>query len=254
MKGHASAGLVLFLLASPALAQDIAYTGTVFATHGTYLDGAEKSSSLFVFNTVEAGAGRFHASVSVPFISRRTTWTPTGAEVAAGTADTAFKDTATGVGDPWVRAEVRVVDDRLRGVQVSVAGSLKLPMVSAENGLGTGKADAALGGSMYVTQGAASFFVDAMFWKYGDPEGIDFQDALSYGLGVGHVIGSGRWSAAGSLVGFSRGIDGTSPPLQLTLTVLRLLSARQSLALSAGFGLNDRTDRISIGASWRVAR
>ena len=99
-----------------------------------------------------------------------------------------------------------------------------------------------------------SAFADLVFWRYGDPTGMDYRNSLSYSAGVGRVIGGGRWSAMASLGGFSQGIAGGTGPVQLTLAMLALTGSRQSVAVTAGIGLNDASQGLSVGTSWRIAR
>ena len=172
----------------------------------------------------------------MPFVRQRVS-TDEYVDPLSGTLVPAAETTATGVGDPLARVDVAVVNDPARALQVSVAGSVKLPVADSENGLGTGKADVAIGGSIFKALGRTSVLADALFWKYGDPEGIDFANALSYSVGVGQLLGDGRWSALVSLSGFTTGIAGLSPPVQLNLGLLTLVGGAQP-----GRHHRDRTD------------
>lgn len=85
------------------------------------------------------------------------------------------------------------------------------------------------------------------------PRGVDFEDTLSYSVGVGRVLGASRWSAMVSLAGFSKGLEGAAAPVQLNAALLTLISRRQSIAVSAGIGLNDSSGGFSLGTSWRIS-
>ena len=56
-----------------------------------------------------------------------------------------------------------------------------------------------------------------------------------------------------SLAGFSNGLEGAAAPVQLNAALLTLISRRQSIAISAGFGLNDSSGGFSLGTSWRIS-
>jgi hypothetical protein len=249
--GVVAVGLaVLLVQAVPAYSQEVGYSASVYAARSTY--PTDRITSAYLFNSVDMTAGPVRASVSVPFIRQRITFTGEPIDPATG-ADVPLESTTTGWGDPLVRVDVRLLDDRRHALQIGVAGSVKLPVVNADSGRGTGVADVGVGGSVFKASGRTSVFGDLLFWKYGDPEGIDFENTLSYSVGVGRVLWGGRWSALVSLAGFSSGIDGAPPPVQLNLGVLALAAGRQSVALTAGIGLTDSSG-LSIGTSWRIAR
>lgn len=239
--------------ATTARAQDLGYTASLFVSRATYPADTGRTTSVYVFNSVDIATGRIRASVSLPFAWRHSTFPVSTTDSAMNTPGEVI-ETATGVGDPLLRADVTVLDDRSLGLQLTVAGSVKLPLASPDDGLGTGETDVGVGGSLFSAQGKTSLFADVMFWKYGDPEGVNFEDSLSYSVGFGRVIGTGRWSAMTALAGFSRGIDGQAGPLQLNLTMLALAGRRQSVAITAGAGLNQASRGFTVGTSWRITR
>jgi hypothetical protein len=57
-----------------------------------------------------------------------------------------------------------------------------------------------------------------------------------------------------SLGGFSHALEGQPGPLQLTVTMLALVGRRQSIAFTAGVGLNDASRGLSAGTTWRIVR
>ena len=240
--------LAVLAAAGPVAAQEVGYTASLYVARSTYT--TDRVTSLYLFNSVDVSAGPVRASVSVPFVRQRISFTDDGA--AAG-ADLPDGLTTTGFGDPLLRVDVRVRDDRRRSLQIAIAGSVKLPVVDAADGLGTGVADVAVGASLFKAAGAASLFADVLFWKYGDPEGYDLENTVSYSVGMGRVLGAGRWSALVSLADFSSGLDGGVPPVQLNVAVFALAGGRQSVAVTAGLGLTDSSG-FSIGTSWRIAR
>lgn len=242
--------LVVIVAAVPARGQEVGYTASLFVARSTY--PTDRFTSTYLFNSVDLTVGPFRASVSVPFVRQRVITFDAVLDPATG-ALTDLETTTTGLGDPLVRTDLRVIDDRSRGLQIAVAGSVKLPVVEAEGGLGTGQADIGIGGSVFKVAGRTSLYADILFWKYGDPEGLDFEDSLSYSIGIGRVLGSGRWSGMISLAGFSQGVGESAPPVLLNVAALALAGRRQSLAITASVGLNDNSG-FSIGTSWRIAR
>lgn len=246
------AGWALSLSATaPAAAQEVGYTASLFVSQAG--SPAETYDSVFVFNTVDLTSGRLRFSLSVPWV-RQHLVTEDTVSVVDGSLIPGTDTVTTGFGDPLARVDVRLVEDWSRALQVSVAGSVKLPVVDIEGGLGTGETDVAFGVSVFKGAGRNSLLIDALYWKYGDPEGVDFKDALSYSVGVARMVGVGKWSTMVSLAGFTSAIEGQSPPVQLNVGLLGLVGRRQSLAISAGFGLTDSAGDFSIGASWRISR
>lgn len=102
--------------------------------------------------------------------------------------------------------------------------------------------------------GATSLLADLLYWKYGDPEGVDFVDTLAYNVGVARRLGSGRFSVLSSLSGGTAAIGGLDPPVAVTVAVLSLVGRRQSVVVSATAGLTSGASDVAVGASWRVAR
>ena len=247
--GVMAAGIGAVLAAPPpASAQEVGYTASLFVARSTY--STDRFTSLYFFNSVDLTAGPVRASLSLPLVRQRITTFDAAVDPATGLV-TDLETTTTGLGDPLVRADVRVIDDRALGLQVAVAASVKVPVVDADDGLGTGKADYGIGGTVFKAAGRTSVFADVLFWKYGDPEGLDFENSLSYSVGMGRVLGGSRWSALVSFAGFSQGIADAAPPMQLNVAVLALAGRRQSVALTAGIGLNEGSG-FSIGTSWRI--
>jgi len=237
-------GATVLGVASPGGAQTIGYTGTVFVARSTY--ETERVGSAYFFNAVDVTGGRFRVSASIPLIRQEIT--PLD-PLADPTVSAPW--TNAGFGDPLIRVDVLVVDDWRHALQIGAVGSLKPALVDAADGLGTGVADYAAGVSAFKAVGGTVLLADAMFWKYGDPEGIDFENSLSYSFGVGRTLGTGRWSTIASFAGFSP-IGDAPPPLLLTIGVMRLVGRTQSLAINAGFGLTDSSTDFSIGTSWRI--
>jgi hypothetical protein len=242
--------LALFC-AAPAAAQEIGYTASLFLTHAGSPN--ETYDNVYIFNTMDLTSGRLRFSLSVPWV-RQHFVTEDTLSVVDGSVIPGTDTVTSGFGDPLARVDVRIMEDWSRALQVGVVGSVKLPVVDVEGGFGTGEADVGVGVSVFKGTGRNSLLIDALYWKYGDPEGVDFEDTLSYSVGVARMVGTGNWSAMVSLSGFTTALEGQSPPVQVNVGLLGLVGRRQSLAVSAGFGLTDSAGDFSIGTSWRISR
>jgi hypothetical protein len=249
----AAFGVAVTLMAPPtAGAQDLGYTASLFAARttvpGTAIDG------VYVFNSVDAGRGPVRVTFSVPWIRNRSV-TEASIDPLDGSAIAATDTTTTGFGDPLLRVDARIIHRPDAALQVGLTGAAKLPTVDPDTGRGTGEFDGAIGVSVYKGFGPTSFLVDALYWRYGDPDTIDFDDSLSYSVAMARTLGaSSRWSTMVSLSGFSAGYNGLAAPAQVNVAMLRLLGRRQSLSVSASVGLTESATDYSIGTSWRVTR
>ena len=248
-RGCLLVGVWLLAVTTPGWAQDIGYTIGTSLVRGT--DAAVPMDSAYVFNGVDLSIGPVRVSASVPFIRQRAVAVEPPIVQPVATGD-ATGEPVSGFGDPLIRMDVRVFDAHDHQLQVSAAGSVKPPIVNPADGLGTGVADYAVGGAVLGFTQGTSVMIDVLYWKYGDPVGVDFTDSFSYGLGIGRVIGHSGWSALVSLSGFSSGAAGAPPPLQLSIGALTLTGRGQSLAITAGIGLNSGSGDFSVGASWRI--
>lgn len=235
-----------------ATAQDVGYTASIFAARSSGPDATFDSVS--VFNSVDVSRGPLRFTFSVP-LGRYHTVIEDGVDAVDGSVLPGSDTTASGFGDPWIRADVRVIDDRARGLSVSLAGSVKPPLVNPESGLGTGETDYAFGVSLYRAGGGTALLADILYSVFGDPEGLDYRDGLSYSTGVARTLSpSGRWSALVTVSGFTAGYGDLPPPVQLNAGLLTLIGGRHSLAVSAGVGLTRSAADVSVSASWRVSR
>jgi len=226
---------------TPASAQEFGYTAGVFAGRSHFV--TDEISSLYFFNSIDVTHGPLQASISLPLVLQRTT-SPALSEA----------ETLSGFGDPLLRLDARILNHDAGRLQFRVAGAWKPSLVNSDSGLGTGETDVGVGGSVFSAIGRTTLFADAMYWKYGDPDGVDFENAVSWSVGAGRMLGAGRWSALMSLSGFSAGIGDESPPVQLGIAVLATTGTHHSAALSAGVNLAGNAGDLTIGVSWRIAR
>lgn len=240
-RGLAAFSVVCGALAAgtPASAQEFGYTAGIFAGRSQFV--TDEVTSLYFFNSIDVTHGPLQASISLPLILQRTT-SPALTE----------PDTLSGFGDPLLRLDARILNRDAGRLQFRVAGAWKPSLVSSDSGLGTGETDVGVGGSVFSAIGRTTLFADAMYWKYGDPDGVDFENAVSWSVGAGRMLGAGRWSALMSLSGFSEGIGDESPPVQLGIAVLAQTGRRHSVAVSAGVNLTGASRDPVIGVSWRI--
>lgn len=238
--------LVTLTSAMPGRAQDVGYSVAFSTATATY--PGQHLTGVYIFNSVDLTRGPVRIWVSLPFVRQQSTleFDPVTGLPAS------IDETRSGIGDPLIRVDFRVREGRHDGLQLAVAAAVKPSVVDAAGGLGTGATDYAFGGSVFKGFGRTSVFADVLYWNYGSPDRTAVQHSLAYSLGLGRLLGSGRWSSMVSLSGFSRGINGADPPMQVGLAALVLAGRRQSLAINAGIGLNDSSSDFTFGTSWRT--
>ena len=223
-----------------ASAQTVGYTVGLAGVRGT--SPGERLDSAYVFHTVDATAGAIRASLTVPWVR------------VESTPDLGAPATLSGLGDPLLRADVRVAASAADGWQLNVAAAVKPPLVDADSGRGTGELDVGAGATAMKVIGRTSLLADLLYWKYGDPDGVAFADTLAYSVGVARRLGGGRWSMLSSLSGSTAPVGDLDPPLAITAAVLAMVGRRQSVVLSATAGLTNGASDLAVGASWRVTR
>jgi len=153
--------------------------------------------------------------LSVPWV-RQHTVTDAFVSPVDGSEVPATDTTAAGFGDPLLRVDYRIVDKPAKALQVGPPVRSSSRPSRPRRG-GHGRTRRRCRRLRLQGTGRTSLLVDALYWKYGDPDAIDFQDTLSYSLAVARMLGgAGRWSTMLSLSGFSAGYDGMSPPVHST--------------------------------------
>ncbi len=227
----------MLLWATTLQAQTVGFSTAVYAARTS---GLTRLDSLFVFPGIDVTAGPVRAALTVPVV--RTT-----SESSDGSVST-----TSGAGDPLLRLDVRVLE-RGHGTRMTLAAAAKPAIVDPETGRGTGQSDAAIGATVVHPVASGALIADVMYWRYGDPEGVDFPDAWAYSLGTTRTLGI-NWSILGAVSGFTAALPGESRPVSFTLGLLRMLHRRQSVSVTASLGANDSAGDFSIGASWRIVR
>ena len=136
---------------------------------------------------------------------------PVGSSPVGGT--TPLLTSASGFGDIIGSVGYRVLDDPAAGLQMVVAGRVKIPTASASRGLGTGKLD--VGGAATVRKQFAKGWVygEGGYLRVGDPAGVDLRDAVLWSFGTGYFV-TRRVALLGSASGNSAILPGFSAPAE----------------------------------------
>jgi len=265
----ALAGVALTALAGagPAAGQQIDYSGSVQYASGDYLFPA-RSSALFLYNGLGLTAGRVRLSASLPLVFQRTPWViysdatgtdsvgdgATAGQDATGGVEAVVADTVSyeeiGLGDPMARLDLRLLDERGLRPSIRVTLDVKVPVGDVERGFSSGEWDYAGGLSAMKSLGTTFVFIDVAYWYMGDMPGVELENSLAYGAGVGQSLGAGRLGLLASIFGSSPIQPTVDPPLQVSLGLSYLMDLRRSLMISASAGLTDSAPDISLSFGW----
>ena len=256
--------------ASPAPAQRIDYSGSVQYASGDYLF-PERSDAVFFYNGLGLTLGRVRLSASLPLVYQRTPWIvysdatgTSGMDGASGMgqdvmgSDDPFGavlvDTISfeevGLGDPLVRADLRLLDERGLVPSVRLTFDVKAPVGDVDRGFSSGQWDYAGGLSLTKSIGSTLLYGDIAYWYVGDMPDYELENSFAYGAGVGRSFGSGKFGLLASFFGNSRIQEGVDPPLQVSLGLSYLLGLRRSLMISASAGLTDSAPDVSLSFGW----
>ena len=274
-----AAGVALAILAAapPAPAQRIEYAGSLQFASGDYIF-TERTNSLLLFTGLSLTAGRFRASASVPLIYQSTPFVPYGSGVLIPSggpesaevggrmggghmgrrsmedidlADTAVVD-EIGMGDVSAHAEIELLGFSAIRPSLRLTAGAKAPVADVDSGFGTGEWDYGVGLSAAQPLGRTLVLADVSYWVLGDMPDLELRDPVSYALAVGHPL-SERIGLLVSIFGYSRIIEGTDPPTQLSLGLSYLMGQKRSFTGSAAFGLTDSSPDVSVSLGWRLS-
>jgi hypothetical protein len=266
----AGAALAALAAAWPARGQQLDYSGSVQYASGDYLF-PERSSAVFLYNGLGLTLGRIRLSASAPLVFQQTPWViytettgtsgsgglgagqdVTGDGAVAGIAVDTVSYDEVGFGDPLLHADLRLLGERGLRPAVRLTFDVKAPLGDVERGFSSGEWDYAGGVSLMKSAGATFVFVDFAYWYIGDLPGIELENSLAYGAGIGQSLGTGRFGLLASIFGNTPIQSGVDPPVQVSLGLSYLLSLRRSLMVSASAGLTDSAPDVSLSFGWFV--
>jgi hypothetical protein len=275
----AGVGVVAAILAAapPAPAQRIEYAGSLQLASGDYIF-TERTNSLLLFNGLSVSGGCFRVSVSVPLIYQSTPFIsygsglliPSGGPESADVGERMgggrmgrgsmmeeidLADTATfeelGLGDVSAHAEIELLGFSASRPSIRLTAGAKVPVAGVDRGFGTGEWDYGAGLSAAQPLGRMLILADFSYWILGDMPDLELKNPVSYALAVGHPL-SERLGLLVSVFGYSKIIEGTDPPAQLSLGLSYLIGANRSLTSSAAFGLTESSPDVSVSVGWRL--
>jgi hypothetical protein len=228
-----------------AASAQVGYMGSLYFVRAETAEG-ERTDAVYLFTSLEVERGRLRGSVTIPVIAQQSRWT----DAELGPVETGWQ---SGLSDPIVRLDAQVWRTPLRDTSVRLSGAVKVPVASVGDGFSSGKPDVAIGASVSRFRGRNSVLADLTYWILGDPSEIDYRNVPAFYIGYGRVLdGRSRWSGIVSVSGASSATEGFAGPVQLSVAMLRVLSAAAAFGVSVDVGLTDGAADFAVGTTWRV--
>lgn len=272
MRVAATAGIALAILAAPirGRAAEIGYSGALQFATGDYIF-ADRTNSIYVLNGFYVSENIVRFSVTLPVIYQNTSFVSNGgpgmipsggagADGAGGHMREGHMQSSTGmtdfheigVGDPLGRVDVEILKKGRRYPSISAAVLAKPPVANAERGFGTGEWD--FGAGLSTARGMNRFIISAsmIYWKMGDPSGIDFKNPIAYSVAAGRPFAGDRLSAMISFSGYTQVIEDTDPFRQIGISLAYWATPRRYLSGTVAAGLTDSTPDTSISIGWGI--
>ena len=160
----------------------------------------------------------------------------------------ATRERREGLGDLKLGADYSVPS---RSVGLTFSGQVKVPTASAAKGLGTGKADYAVGAELSKTLKAVTPFAGIAYTITGDPEGYDLRNSLSARAGAA-VQMSPRVRGHVSY-GYAQSVSPLVPDeQQVTSGINADLSQRVGIGLYGSAGLSEGAPDMGVGINLRL--
>ncbi len=161
----------------------------------------------------------------------------------------------SGFGDISGSVGYRIVDDAARGLQLVLGSRFKLPTASAARGLGTGKTDVGVTGTVRKRFDAGWVYGEAGYLFVGDPTGIDLRNAALWSAGGGRRV-SNRLALIAMASGNTALLREFKAPVEVGAGVGVRVGNRLNASVVPTFGLSDASPRygITVGLSSDIVR
>lgn len=157
--------------------------------------------------------------------------------------------TESGLGDVVLSGSMRFIAETPARPRVDITGKIKLATADEGKNLGTGENDYAV----QVDMGKGNLFGYVGYRLYGDPPGINLDNA-AYGLiGLSHPLDKGTQAGA-SLYAQQAAAAGADDQLELSLFLSRKLNKDSRLRPYVVFGLSDGSPDWGVGVTLTLYR
>ena len=168
-------------------------------------------------------------------------------------AGAALVTNRSGVGDVLASVGYRVVDASARGLQLVVAGRLKVPTASSST-LGTGRTDAGVTATVRKRFADGWVYAEGGYLYLGDPEGINLRNAGLWGVGAGRRL-SNRMSLLATAAGNTAIMEEFGAPIEIGAGVgIRAGTATVSIIPTVGLSNASPRYAVNVGLAMEIFR
>ncbi len=222
--------LILAWVAGAAQAeQSWSLLTSVSYNNGDYI--YDETIENYYFNLgVRYRAAKWTVSATLPFLTQQDN---------VGLVSGGNTVTNSGVGDLYVFGERALWKSYRKRSIVSLFGQLKVPHGLSTVNFSSQVMDAGIGINFRRSLGNYSIFSDIGYLSLGDPEGLEYSDPLSYGLGMGRFFLRRLISTSVYYKSYTQILNGIMPPKQLSLGISAKLTNQTNLSLYTSVGLSE---------------
>jgi hypothetical protein len=154
------------------------------------------------------------------------------------------------VADPLLTAGLELYrsSGTLRLLEVGASG--KVPVTDLESGVGTGRWDGGVGGTVALSTGPVVAVLDLVYWWYGDLPGLELRNGPSWGAWAGMPLGAGLWGSI-TVAGTNRILATAEAARTVGVGLARAGPGGTSWSLLVGAGLSETAPDLLLALGWR---
>jgi hypothetical protein len=156
------------------------------------------------------------------------------------------------MGDPTLSGSIEISSGIGTIRSFTVDGSVKAPLTSIEDGVGSGEWDYSVGGGIAIAAGPVLVFGDARYWWMGDMPDLELADGLGYGLGASLPFADGQATGLLSLSGMTSIIESMDPPVSLSGSIGYRVRDPLFVSIGASVGLTESASDFAAYLGWSV--
>ncbi len=248
-----------FVIGLSLLLSPIVYAGESFTINTTmaYSTGSYIYDAPIRDYVMYMGASysknRFSISASLPMVIQRDN--RTAPDNSAGQTTTMSDPAYTaGISDLYLYSEYEFYQGENYFPRIFITGQIKIPTSSGSGLFSSGKFDYGIGLAFRKMYGTYKVFGDVGYLALGDPQGLDYTNPVSYGIGIGKHASHGRSSVTFYYQEYSAIINGLTPPRQLTAGYYRAITDVLGISFygSRGFGESSPEYTFAVGFDLKI--
>lgn len=152
------------------------------------------------------------------------------------------------LGDFYLYSSYQLLNEFNNSLDLYITPGIKFPTSSGSSGIGTGKFDYSISASIKRSVESFVLLAEAGFIKFGDPDGIDYKNPFTYGIGLGKIISENGNSVLLYFLSYTTILDNYEPPRQLSLGFNFKLNRTMVLSLIGSKGLSNYSPDFSFSA------